>query len=263
MTKTWKRQLGALAMAAIAAAPAAGGEACRVTSPDYTVALLELYTSEGCDSCPPADRWFSALDLGSAAPRAAALAFHVDYWDRLGWRDRFGSSAFTQRQYEQMQRHDTSFVYTPQVLLQGNDFPSWRSVPQPAKALAAINARPARATIELAAQPTDGAAIAVDVHVRVLKAPDREHAVVAVALVQSGLGSDVKAGENQGKHLVHDHVVRAWQSGLAVGATGELQQHVVLPLPRDSEPLEVVALVEDAASGDVLQVITLPLCARL
>jgi len=262
MITTWRRQLGVLAIAATSAWPAGSGATCRATSPDYTVALFELYTSEGCDSCPPADRWFSALDLGPAVPRAAALAFHVDYWDRLGWRDRFGSSAFTQRQYEQMRRHDTAFVYTPQVLLQGNDFASWRSLPQPASALAAINARPARATIDLAAEPSDRAAVAVDVHVHVLRAPEREHAVVAVALVQSGLASDVQAGENQGKHLVHDHVVRAWRSGLAVGAAGELQQHVELPLPSESGPLEVVVWVEDAASGDVLQVLALPLCAR-
>lgn len=262
MIKTWKRQLGGLAIAAILASPAAGGAACRVSSPDYTVALFELYTSEGCDSCPPADRWFSALDLESPTQRAAALAFHVDYWDRLGWRDRFGNATFTQRQYEQMRRHDTSFVYTPQILLQGNDFTSWRNVPQPAKALAAINARPARATIELAAEPAGRSAIAVDVHVQVFRVPDRERAVVAVALVQSGLASDVKAGENQGKHLVHDHVVRAWVSGLAVGATGELRQHVELPRPYDSGPLAVIALVEDAVTGDVLQVIALPLCAR-
>jgi len=262
MITTWEWKLGVLAVAAVVAWPVAGNAACRAASPEFTVALLELYTSEGCDSCPPADRWFSSLDLGPAAPRAAALAFHVDYWDRLGWRDRFGSSIFTQRQYEQMRRHDTTFVYTPQVLLQGNDFGSWRGAQQPTRALAAINARPARATIELAAAPTDRASIAVDVHVRVPRAPDGSHAVVAVAVVQSGLASDVKAGENEGKHLVHDHVVRAWRSGLVVGTSGELQQRVELPLPSESGPLEIVAVVEDAASGDVLQVLALPFCAR-
>jgi len=260
MSTTWRQKLGILAVTAMSAWPAAGNADCRAVSPDYTVALLELYTSEGCDSCPPADRWFSSLHLGPDAPHAAALAFHVDYWDRLGWRDRFASAAYTQRQYEQMRRHDTSFVYTPQVLLQGGDFASWRSAGQPTSALAVINARPPRATIELAATRTNHASIAVDVHVRVLLAPERAHAVVAVALVQSGLSSDVKAGENEGKHLVHDHVVRAWQAGLAVDAGGELQRRVELPLPSDGGPLEVVAFAEDGASGEVLQVLTLPLC---
>ncbi len=262
MTTTWKRKLGVIAVAAVSAWPVASNAGCRAASPDYTVALFELYTSEGCDSCPPADRWFSSLDLGPGASRAAALAFHVDYWDRLGWHDRFGSPAFTQRQYEQMRRHATTFVYTPQVLLQGNDFASWRSEQQPNGALAAINARPARATIELSAARTDRDAVAVDVHVRVLQAAERAHAVVAVALVQSGLASDVKAGENEGKHLVHDHVVRAWRSGLAVGAAGELRQHIELPLPREEGSLEIVALAEDSATGDVLQALALPLCER-
>jgi hypothetical protein len=79
-------------------------------------------------------------------------------------------------------------------------------------------------------------------------------------LVQSGLASDVKAGENEGKHLVHDHVVRAWRSGLAVDASGELRQRLELQLPSDSGPLEVVALAEDGANGDVLQALALPLC---
>lgn len=260
MNMTWSGKLATVAVAAISVWPVAGNADCRAVSPDYTVALVELYTSEGCDSCPPADRWFSSLHLGPDAPHAAALAFHVDYWDRLGWRDRFGSAAFTQRQYEQMRRHDTSFVYTPQVLLQGNDFASWRSAGQPTRALAVINARPPKATIELVARRTDHAAIAVDVHVRVLEAAERARAVVAVALVQSGLTSDVKAGENEGKHLVNDHVVRAWRSGLSVGASGEMQQHFELPLPSDSGPLEIVAFAEDDANGEVLQVLSLALC---
>ena len=260
MILTLKWKLGLLALAAVMAPPALGDAVCHATSPDYTLALLELYTSEGCDSCPPADRWFSALDLGAVPPRAVALAFHVDYWDHLGWRDRFGGAAFTQRQYEQMQRHGAALVYTPQVLLQGDDFTAWRSARQPTHALAAINARPARATIALTAAATQHASVAIDVQVRVPQAADRDHAAVAVALVQSGLASEVKAGENAGKRLVHDHVVRAWRSGLAVGATGELRQRVELPVPSDPGPLQVVAWVEDGANGAVLQALGLALC---
>src|SRR4029453_19427415 len=82
----------ALGAVAVALWPAVTVADCRGASPDHTVALIELYTSEGCDSCPPADRWFSALDLGVSAQRAAALAFHVDYWDRLRWRGPFGGA---------------------------------------------------------------------------------------------------------------------------------------------------------------------------
>ena len=261
MVKSGIWKLVGILAAAITTWPVVGNADCRGTSPAYTIALLELYTSEGCDSCPPADRWFSALSLGPASTRAAGVAFHVDYWDRLGWRDRFGSAAFTERQYEQMRRHRTAFVYTPQVLLQGDDFGSWRSAGEPAAALAAINARPARATIELGEASIDRATIGVDIHVRIPSAADRSNAVVVVALVQSGLESDVKAGENAGKRLLHDHVVRAWRSGLAVGPTGELRQRINLPLPSERGPLEIIAFVENDASGDVLQALTLGVCA--
>src|ERR1700681_2545943 len=101
--------------------------ACEAKSPAHAVALVELYTSEGCDSCPPADRWLSQIDDARDAHRVVALALHVDYWDRLGWKDRFASATYTERQREQTRRQGAAFVYTPQVLLDGRDFQEWRS----------------------------------------------------------------------------------------------------------------------------------------
>ena len=111
-------------VAALAAAADAGAAAsCRAASGDTTSALVELYTSEGCDSCPPADRWLSQLDgardRAMAGRSFVAVAYHVDYWDRLGWKDRFGSADFTARQNEQTRRQQAGFVYTPQVSIQG------------------------------------------------------------------------------------------------------------------------------------------------
>src|SRR6202008_3982608 len=157
MNLNWSRCLLA---AAAALSPAALQAECRATSAEHAVAVVELYTSEGCDSCPPADRWLSALKVGTPAAPAVALAFHVDYWDRLGWRDRFGSAAFTQRQYEQSKRQHGDFVYTPQVLLQGRDF-AWQRNSATA-AMAAVAAKPARAGIELGVGSVEGDAIAVD-----------------------------------------------------------------------------------------------------
>ena len=252
-----KRPVSLLAAVAISAWPALGNADCHATSPDSTNALFELYTSEGCDSCPPADRWFSSLNLGPYASHATELAFHVDYWDRFGWRDRFDNPAFTQRQYAQVERHQISTVYTPQVLLQGREF-AWQEMKHPAVQVREVNERPARAAIDMDAAPVDHGSVAVDVHVRVPDAADRAHATVAVALVQSGLVSNVKAGENEGKRLVSDHVVRAWQSGLAVGATGEAPARRAAAAER-SGPVQAVAWVEDSASGEVLQALDLPL----
>ncbi len=84
--------------------------------------LVELYTSEGCSSCPPADRWLSQL---KGQDDVVALAFHVDYWDRLGWKDRFASAEHTQRQAQQQRSNGARFSYTPQVVVNGRDRPSW------------------------------------------------------------------------------------------------------------------------------------------
>jgi len=252
--------------AVLSLASVAAHAACDARSPDYLVALIELYTSEGCDSCPPADNWLSRLVGGDkvrpAVDRVVPIAFHVDYWDRLGWKDRFASAKYTDRQYEQMRRQRASFVFTPQVMLQGRDFGQWRAGDDPAAAIAAVNARRPRASIELAVEP-QGTDVIVDVHVKVPNVRDRSRAVVAVALVQSKLSSDVKAGENAGKRLTHDHVVRHWRAGpAALDAAGETRQRFVFAIPADAGPISIVAFTEDAASGEVLQALSLPFCAR-
>jgi hypothetical protein len=248
------------AAAAMVSISAETHAACDARSSDHMVALIELYTSEGCDSCPPADNWLSRLGTGDEA-RVIPIAFHVDYWDRLGWTDRFASAKYTSRQYEQMRRQQAMFVFTPQVILQGRDFGQWHASGEPATTVAAVNARRPRAMIELASTSAGGNAI-VDVHVNVPDIGDRRHALVAVALVQSKLSSEVKAGENAGKRLQHDHVVRQWRDGLSVDASGELRQRLQFPLPADPGPLEIVAFAEDADRGDVLQALSLPFCAR-
>ena len=242
--------------ATLSSLPALSYAECRVTSSPRTVALIELYTSEGCSSCPPADRWLSHLKL--APESAIALSLHVDYWDRLGWKDRFANANFTARQYDQMRRQNTEYVYTPQVLVQGRDFRRWGTGSESAT-IAEVNARPARAVIELTAEPQGDKAL-VDVHVAVPDKHDRTNTRVAIALVQDGLVSDVKAGENAGARLEHDHVVRQWRTGLSLDAAGELREHVKFTLPAETGPVSVIAFAEDSKSGDILQVVALPMC---
>jgi hypothetical protein len=114
--------------------------------------------------------------------------------------------------------------------------------------------------IDLAVQQHDGMAD-VDLRAQVPDPRNRADAVVAVALVQSGLASDVKAGENAGKRLRHDHVVRQWRPDIALDASGAASARLSIALPADAGPLSVVALAENARSGDVLQALELPLCA--
>lgn len=248
-----------MVLGAMALLPLHAHADCRSQSPAHTVALVELYTSEDCDSCPPADRWLSQLD--ARGDSVVPIGLHVDYWDRLGWQDRFASVAFTERQYEQMRRQDAAFVYTPQVLLQGRDFSQWRTGADTAAAFAAITRRPARATIELA-EETEAGDARVEIRVNVPEQRDRRRARVTVALVQDRLVSEVKAGENAGKRLTHDHVVRQWRPGLPVQDNGEARERLALPLPSEAGPVTIVAFVEDTASGEVLQAFALPLCER-
>jgi len=260
-----RRLAGAALIASLVAGPAHGA-ACRAKSGPGSVPLVELYTSEGCSSCPPADRWLSATFTQNAVgAKAIPLAFHVDYWDRLGWKDRFGAAAFTERQYDAMRANRARFVYTPQVLVQGRDFPEWRERGGTA-ALAAAGAAPARAEMTLEAEPQRGS-IAVKASAHVPSGGDREGVVLYVALADSGLASDIKAGENAGVRLAHDHVVRWFRAGPSPDANGDMRWDVMLPVPAEAGSAStVVAFVQNARAGDVLQALALPLtvaCAPL
>jgi hypothetical protein len=251
--------IAVLAAGAMAAVPASAG-VCTAKSAREVVALVELYTSEGCNSCPPADRWLStAFRAGTEGGVAIPLAFHVDYWDRLGWKDRFASPAYTERQYVSMRANGAGFVYTPQVLVGGRDFPDWRA--RGNAAFAAPRSAPARAEISMEALPQHGT-IVVKATARVAMVVDRKGARLWVAYTDNGLVSNVKAGENAGVRLTHDHVVRLLREAPPLDANGEVRWDVPLPLPAEqgSGPA-VVAFVQNAQTGDVLQALSLPLTA--
>jgi hypothetical protein len=256
--------VAALVIVGLAAGPAYGA-ACQAKSGPRTVPLVELYTSEGCSSCPPADRWLSTtFGKDSAAGGGIALAFHVDYWDRLGWKDRFASASYTERQYDGMRANRARFVYTPQVLVQGRDFPEWHDR-RAVSSLASVAAKPARADLTLEADP-EGGSIAVTATARISSAADRKGAVLYVALTDDGLASDVKAGENAGARLVHDHVVRLLRAAPISDPNGEMRWSIAMPLPSETGGRStIVAFVQNAGAGDVLQALALPLtaaCAR-
>src|SRR6516225_4364306 len=105
-------------LATLAAGTFAADGGCRAASGPRAPAVVELYTSEGCSSCPPADRWLSAL---KDRPDVVPLAFHVDYWDSLGWKDRFAQAQFSQRQNATQHTSGARFAYTPQVILDSRD----------------------------------------------------------------------------------------------------------------------------------------------
>ena len=231
--------------------------ACTAVSTKHTVAVAELYTSEGCDSCPPADRWLSGLAArGLTTDKVIPLGLHVDYWDYIGWKDIYAKPVFTARQRAQARLANSTVVYTPQVMLQGRDFRGWAGGGFES-AVKAINARPARADIALSVSRQEAS---VNVQASVARANGAE---VYLALVQSRLVSQVKAGENRGATLRHDHVVRDWIGPLRAGADGTLRLERTLTAPKPLSPndLGVVALVQDGRSGEVLQALQLNLCS--
>ena len=250
----------ALALMTLALPAAAAG--CKVQSGDKTVALVELYTSEGCNSCPPADRWLSGLaGRGHAPERVVPLALHVDYWDYIGWKDPYAKREFSQRQRRLSQLQRMALVYTPQVVLQGKDFPRWGS-PAFDSAVAAINARPARARIALEIYGAASGGLDAQARARLVDPALAGDAALYLAVYENRLASRVTAGENSGRTLTHDYVVLEWQGPFAFGSNGQVSERRLLALLPKGAPERsgVVGFVQDRRTGEVLQALRLPSC---
>jgi len=252
----------ALGVLAAALAASVQGAQCVAKSGPNTAALVELYTSEGCSSCPPADRWLSGLSAQGYVPeRVVPLALHVDYWDYIGWKDPHAKRVFSQRQRKLTQLQRLALVYTPQVMLQGQDFRGW-GTPAFEQALAKINARPARADIALELLPAGSSTLTVRVSATLLDTAQAEEAGLYLAAYESRLESRVSAGENRGRTLSHDHVVLEWQGPLAFSGSRLIQERALPLLPGAQRANSgAVAFVQNRRTAEVLQVLMLPSCA--
>jgi hypothetical protein len=178
-------------IALASAALCANAQTCSARSDASVTPVVELYTSEGCNSCPPADRWLSGLK----PEKVVALAFHVDYWDGLGWVDRFASPAYTQRQSRQQAVNGSRYSYTPQVVINGVDRKDWSVLAGPL---------PSRASHGVQI----GLARSGDMITATVQSTASTRLAAYWAVTESGLVSAVKSGENAGVTLYHDHVVR-------------------------------------------------------
>ena len=229
---------------------------CSLRSPAHRVSVLELYTSEGCNSCPPADRWLSGLPRhGVSAQNAVVLAFHVDYWNELGWPDRFSQPAFSQRQRVASTRSRTGAIYTPQVILDGNDLRGAYYKPQDLQTrLTAINRQAAGATIQ-AEISRNGNDLRIAGATNLVDAGLHSRAHTWIAVFESGLSSQVKAGENAGRQLYHDFVVRELIGPLKPGEDGRTQlAHGLRMDPAwRSEQLGIAVFVQRDDTGEILQ----------
>lgn len=255
MTPRW---IAAVAMLSLV--PTANAVDCAAKSGAGTAALVELYTSEGCDSCPQADEWLRKLPaLGFGPERVVPLALHVDYWDYIGWKDPFASPAFSARQRELAAVNRSRVVYTPQVLLGGRDYRGWSGKARFGDDVRAINAKPARAEVTLSLREPQPGSVEVQASGAVPGREDRAEAVLYVAAYANGLSNRVTAGENRGATLHHDFVVREWWGPIELDGGGgvELVRKVTA---RGVTNGGVAAFIQSRRTGEVLQALALPAC---
>jgi hypothetical protein len=165
----------------------------RFESGPAQVSLLELYTSEGCSSCPPAEAWLSSLSQNPELWKAVVpVAFHVDYWDNLGWKDEFSSREFTQRQRHYAASWGSGSVYTPAFVLNGAEWQGW------GRAIAGNeNLEPGKLIVLAAAS-----------RIKVTFSPPRSSGPysVQIAPLKMNATSRVTAGENRGRTLIHQFI---------------------------------------------------------
>lgn len=230
-------------MIALVAAIANANAACTAQSSADHPHLVELYTSEGCSSCPPAEQWMSTLQKH---PDLIGLEFHVDYWDEGGWRDPYSNHAYTVRQKALAKRGNHDQIFTPQIWLDGHVWSNWPkgSPPEPV-----AGAAPA---LRLTAEGGDVVKLQVDADATAARPDYRVYA----ALTENGLSEHVRGGENRGKTLNHDEVVRAFAGPFELPhAAAELK----LPPRLDADKATLVAFVQDERDGSVVQAVRLPL----
>jgi len=224
----------ALLAALALAVPAAPG------SPAGPV-VVELFTSEGCSSCPPADELLASLSReGVSGVRVVALSEHVDYWDGPAWRDPFSSREMTRRQLAYRRVLGIDSAYTPQAVVNGEA----QLVGSDGPALRAAVLRAARRQLGTLTLRRTPAGVAVE------GAWPGGRAVVLVALLEDGLQSAVQGGENAGRTLRHDGVVRSLAT---VGeGDGSFRGEIALPVPPGPGAFRVLALAQEGRGGRIL-----------
>lgn len=251
-----------LAVALSVLASSCGGERYAVEPPaisapapagpkNRTPVMVELFTSEGCSSCPPADRQLAFLEntQPAADARIITLAFHVDYWDGPGWKDRFSSAAFSERQNDYVQRLKLESSYTPEMVVDGRA----EFVGSDAGRAAAAIAEAAGGAKGVVNVSLDGANAVVEIQ----GLPPHEAATVFLATAESNIVTEVKGGENGGRKLSHVSVVRRLEKIGGVSAPEATFRKAVALTTDPSwnwKNLKFVAFVQEDATGRIIGV---------
>lgn len=223
------------------------------SEPDDTkqgFAVVELFTSQGCSSCPPADAYLTALTDQAQEKELPiyTLSFHVDYWDYLGWKDPFGDSAYTRRQRDYASHMRSTRVYTPQMIVNGtavfvgSDRQEGAELIQ--KALKQTASFKGKIVLDLQRE-ADRVAVTFAV------GSDYKGDVLQLAIVESNLKRHVRRGENRNRKLQHDHVVRVFHTS-KLNAMGSGTVELTIPKDIVPEQAKVIAYVQKRGPGRVL-----------
>ena len=229
---------------------------CSAKSGLTTVPLLELYTSEGCSSCPPADKWLSGQKNDPS--KFTPLAFHVDYWDYIGWKDKFSKAEYSDRQRKTAAFGGAGFVYTPQFVMNGRDFKGWDNS-RLSQSLAANQKIASRANLTLDAVQENGK-ITLKTSAQTTNPADAKNVDVFVAIYENKLVSKVNAGENSGRELRHDYVVREFFGAYQISNQNEFSKNFNLDAAWNKRDAGAVVFVQNSQTGEILQSLALKFC---
>ena len=231
-----KKFIACLAVSAqgLSALPASPTPAATFESGETETTLIELFTSEGCSSCPPAEAWLSKLKNNTDLwKRIVPVAFHVDYWNRLGWPDRFSRSEFTDRQRRYATAWRIDSVYTPNFVVNGREWQGWFNN----GLLSARSEKIGKLRVTL----TNNIDVAAT-----FESPRPGPLELEVALLGANLQSDVKRGENSGRKLRHDFVVLQFVRMDMVDAEDRWTGSVSLPKSSgDDKPSALAAWITE------------------
>lgn len=230
---------------------------CVAKTSDKTTPLLELYTSEGCSSCPPADKWISQIT--HAKDKVIPLAFHVDYWDYIGWKDKFSKVEYSNRQRKTAAFSGAGFVYTPQFVFNGRDFKGWDNS-RLNKAINQAQQLPSPAHLTLNVINEADSHITLQAYAESLKPEVTNNADVFVALYENGLITNVQAGENAGRQLKHDYVVRQLFGAYQLNNLNQLSKSFTLDNAWKNKDAGAVIFVQDSTNGQIIQSLALSFC---
>lgn len=216
-----------------------------------TPVLVELFTSEGCATCPPADRNLAVLEREqpSADAEIITLALHVDYWNGLGWTDEFSSPLYSQRQQIYGQKFQISQIYTPQMVVDGVKQFVGSNLEEAQKAIN-DSARTQKAKVELSFSNDK-------LKVKISDVPKHENAAIFVAIAEDDISTEVKKGENGGRTLQHTSVVRSLKPiGRVLTGENNFEMEIQIEIEPKWKPenLKIVAFLQENQSRRILGV---------